>query len=233
MNQTQLTIMPVGACNLSCPNCTQTPWRKDFAEYQMQPDEVREICNRVNELGLHFAWAHITGGEPSLWGFLHEGCRILRESGAFDHVEVWSNCKYTKPLMRVLEDGLVEQVITQSANTNKMGAAALRNKFDGRMNIIPSLGHQVHPDKPLDGVLPAACGCDRVAVFNYRVYPCANFYSNMKRMGMDVEQSGLWAHLSDDWKTAIDGIDRYNMQACRICLANGNVSCQAAMGEVR
>jgi len=233
MNQTQLSIMPVGVCNFDCPNCVQKPWRKDFADYHMLPDEVRHICRRVKELGLHFSWAHITGGEPSLWKFLYEGCQIMRESGAFDHIEVWSNCRAIKPLKRVLDDGLIDQVITQSGNTYTKGAEVLKAQYGGKMNIITSQGHQVCPTTPMDNVLPAACGCDRVEVFNGRVYPCANVYSNMKRMGLDVERSGLWADLDDDWRTAMDSIDRYNMQACRVCLANGNISRQMPVVKAR
>jgi len=233
MNQSQLSIMPVGACNMNCPNCTQTAWRKDFADYQMMLDEVEMICGRIQELGLHFAWAHITGGEPALWENLYEGCRMLRTSGAFDHIEIWSNCKSTKPLMRVLDDGLVEHVITQSANTYKTGARKLKEKYGNRMNIIDPSAHQVHPAKPLDNALPAECGCNRIEIFNYRVYPCANVYSNMKRMGLDVKRSGLWAALEDNWLEVMDSIDRFGMQACRVCLANGKVSRQAATGKAR
>jgi hypothetical protein len=232
MNQFQLSIMPVGACNMSCPNCTQTPWRADFSDYQMKLDEVRTICRRVNELGLHFTWAHITGGEPALWRNLYEGCRILSTSGAFDHVEVWSNCKSIKPLMRVLDDGVVEHVITQEANTYKAGAYELKGKYGDRMVIITPSTHQVHPDHPLDNVLPAECGCDRVEVFGQRVYPCANFYSNMRRVGLDPHDTRWSIPIYDNWAVFMDGVDRYNMPACCVCLANGKVSRQAAVGEV-
>jgi len=233
MNQFQLSIMPVGACNMSCPNCTQTPWRKDFAKYQMSLEEVQTICMRINDLGLHFTWAHITGGEPALWENLYDGCKIFRTSGAFDHIEIWSNCKYIQPLKKVLDDGLVEHVITQSANTYKTGANALKKKYGDRMCIIDPSAHQVHPDKPLDNVLPAECGCDRVEIFNYRVYPCANFYSNMRRMGLDPEEANLSAPLESNWAQFMDNVNRYNMQACRVCLANGKVSRQAKTGKAK
>jgi hypothetical protein len=133
----------------------------------------------------------------------------------------------------VLEEGSVEQVITQEANMCMDGANTLKRVFGDRMNIIPSQGHQVHPDGALDGVLPAECGCDRVAVFKGRVYPCANFYSNMKRIGGDVDGSTLCFGIEEDWKKGIDGVDRYNMQACRGCLANGKVSRQMPVRRVR
>jgi len=233
MNQFQLSLMPVGACNMNCPNCTQKYFRKDFADYQMSLEEVETICRRVKELGLHFAWAHITGGEPALWDNLYEGCKIFRTSGAFDHVEVWSNCKLTKPLMEILDDNLVEHVITQEANTYKTGANALKKKYGDRMSIISPSAHQVHPDKPLDNVLPAECGCNRVEIFNYRVYPCANYYSNMRRMGLDPMEYPLSAPLDSNWAAFMDGIDRFNMQACRVCLANGKVSRQAPVGKAK
>jgi len=199
----------------------------------MSLEEVQTICMRINDLGLHFTWAHITGGEPALWENLYDGCKIFRTSGAFDHIEIWSNCKYIQPLKKVLDDGLVEHVITQSANTYKTGANALKKKYGDRMCIIDPSAHQVHPDKPLDNVLPAECGCDRVEIFNYRVYPCANFYSNMRRMGLDPEEANLSAPLESNWAQFMDNVNRYNMQACRVCLANGKVSRQAKTGKAK
>lgn len=233
MNQFMLSFMPVGVCNLTCPNCTQAPWLEDFGGYQMSPYEVQSICDRVRVLGLRFEWAHITGGEPALWQFLKEGCQIIRESNLFDHTEVWSNCKSPKPLAEVLELGLVDKVVTQSGNHSKAGAKKLKEEFGNQVVILETAGHQVHPDGPLDNAIPALCGCDKTNVFNHRVWPCPNVYSNMVRLGIDVESSGLWAPLESDWKTAMDNIDRFGMEACKVCLANGKVSCRAPMGKTR
>ena len=233
MTWSELSFMPVGLCNLSCPNCTQKEWMEDFPNYHMTPDEVRAICRRVRELGMHFAWAHITGGEPSLWGFLEEGCRIIRESGVFDHIEVRSNCKVTQSLSRVLDAGLVDHVVTQDVNCNKRGAKLLKEKYGKRIAIIEQSEHRVHPDNPLNNVLPAECGCDRVTIFNYRVYPCANMYANLKRMGRDVIASNLSIGIEHNWKLFIEGINRFNMDACKVCLANGKVWKQAQIGKVK
>ncbi|MDD4984341.1 MAG: radical SAM protein [Dehalococcoidales bacterium] len=230
MNQTMLSFMPVTACNMNCPNCTQTPWRRDFPDYQMTPDEVTAICNSVREHGLHFAWAHITGGEAALWEHLAEGLRIIRESGVFDHTEIWSNCKSTKPIVAAVGAGLVDRVVTQSANSYKAGIRAHKRHGDYLVVIDPS-EHRVHPSKPLDNVLPAACGCDRVMVSDYRVWPCANAYSNFRRMGMSVDEARrVSIPLDQDWPAFMDHMNRFNMQACQVCLANGKVWNQSPVG---
>lgn len=232
MKQFQLSFMPVGACNMTCPNCTQTPWRGENQDYQMTPDEVTAICDSVRRQGLRFRWAHITGGEPALWKYLYEGLGIIHESGLFEHTEVWSNCRRTAPVIAAYRDGLLDHVQTQSANGDKRGIAAYR-KAGVKLSVIDPSAHQVHPDHALDGVLPAACGCDRIMVTGGRVWSCANAYSNMRRLGIDPIASGLWAPIESDWAAAMDRIDRYNMQACRVCLANGHVSKQAPVGKVR
>ena len=225
--------MPVGECNMTCPNCVQLPWRKDYNAYQMLPQEVAIICKRIKDQGLHFEWAHITGGEPSTWVYLEEGCKIIKDSGAFDLIEVWSNCRITKPLSKLMDSRVVELIHTQSANMSKDGAALLLKKYGPRMDIIPSAGHQVNPEQPLDDVLPATCGCDRVTVFNYRVYSCANAYSCSRRAGMDMDNPRIWVSVYDDWVKFIDGMDRFNQQYCRMCLANGKVSARMPLGKVR
>lgn len=232
MNTFQFGFMPVGACNMDCPNCTQTPWRKAFSDYQMTPDEVREICRRIKELGLHFTWAHITGGEPALWAFLADGCRIMRESGAFDHIEVWTNCKHTRPIRDVLDSGLVDHIQTQDANASKTGIRTYRNG-GYKLNVITPSEHRVHPDKPVPDSLPAECGCNRLMAFNYYIWPCANYYSNMDRLGLNVVTAGQYFSIYEDWKTKMEAVDRMNMEACRVCLANGKVWRTAAVGSAK
>lgn len=232
MNTTMLSFMPVAACNMNCPNCTQAPWRKDFPTYQMTPDEVEAICRRVAEQGLHFAWAHITGGEAALWQYLKEGCQIIRQSGCFDHTEIWTNCRKTTMIKEVVDTGLVDRLCTQSANADKRGIKSyLNNGYP--LTVIDPSEHRVHPDKPLDNVLPAACGCNRLMVMQGRLWPCANAYSNLRRMGASKDKASIVSiPIEDDWNIIGDS-DRFNMHACRICLANGKVWNQASTGKVR
>lgn len=233
MHTCQMLLLVTGKCNLNCPQCAQGAWRKDHADYHMTPDEIRDLCERIVRQGLHFEWAQIMGGEPALWQYLMEGCTVLRESEAFDHVEVFSNCHKPKPLIEALEAGLIDRVVTQTVNGSRKGIAAIRKRFPGQMVVTDQPVHKVQPDKPLDGVLPSLCGCNFITVFGGRVWPCPGAYHHMKRLGLDVDASPIWTSVFGNWWERINRMDRFNQITCTVCLANGKVWARCADSNKR
>jgi len=223
MHQAQMLFLVTGTCNMNCPHCAQGWWRKDYMDYHMTPDEIRTICRRTRELGLHFAQALIMGGEPALWKHLEEGCRVIRESGLFNRIDIYSNCKDTKPLISLLDKGLADRIAVQVVNMSPNGVCELWKDHAHRVDITQQDVHKIHPDKPIEGALPALCGCDQITVFDGRVYSCPGAYHNTKRMGWDVDNPRLWVNVEDDWRTYFERMDRYGIKACTVCLANGRV----------
>ena len=223
MHQAQMLFLVTGKCNMACPHCAQWWWRKDHIDYHMTPDEIRTICRRVKELGLHFVQALIMGGEPALWKHLEEGCRVIRDSGAFNQIHIYSNCKYPDPVIALLDKGLADRVAVQVINMSPDGILRFWEKHAHQMDITQQATHKIHPDKPVAGALPARCGCDQITVFNGQVWSCPGAYHNTKRMGLDVDKPKLYMSVEEDWYSYFNAMNRYVIPACAGCLANGNV----------
>jgi len=231
MHQAQMLFLVTGACNMACPHCAQGWWRKDYINYHMTPDEIKTICRRTRELGLHFAQALIMGGEPALWKHLEEGCRVIRESGLFDEIHIYTNYKDVDPLINLFDKGLADLAIVQTVNMSIEGVRKLWEKHAVKIRITNQPSHWVHPDKPVEGTLPAACGCDQITVFDGRMYSCPGAYHNTKRMGWDIDNPRLWVNIEDDWYSYFMKMDRYSIAACSVCLANSKMSPSIIVGS--
>ena len=231
MHQAQMLFLVTGQCNMNCPHCAQGWWRKDHMDYHMTPDEIRTICRRTRELGMHFGQAMIMGGEPALWKHLEEGCRVIRESGVFDQIHIYTNYKKVDPLINLFDKGLADLAIVQTVNMSAVGVDKVWGKYASHVSIINQPTHWVHPDKPLDNMIPAGCGCDQITVFDGRVYSCPGAYHNTKRMGWDFDNPRLWVNVEDDWRTYFEGMDRYSIAACTVCLSNSRMSDRIIIGS--
>jgi len=197
----------------------------------MPPAEIETICRRIKELGLHFGQAFIMGGEPALWKHLEDGCRVIRESKAFNRIHIYSNCKKPEPLIALLDRGLADVVETQAVNGNAAGIRKVREKHPTHMNVANQDVHRVHPIKPVEGALPALCGCDQITVFGGKVYSCPGAYHNTVRMGWSLDEPKLWMGVEEDWYTHFSQMDRYNIPACTVCLANGKIWNKTEIGN--
>lgn len=231
MHQAQMLFLVTGQCNMSCPHCAQGWWRKDHMGYHMTPDEIRIICRRTRELGMHFSQAMIMGGEPALWKHLEEGCRVIRESQAFDQIHIYTNYKSVDPLINLFDKGLADLAIVQTVNMSVDGVRKLWDKHADRVRITNQPAHWIHPDKPIEGAIPAGCGCDQITVFDGRVYSCPGAYHNTKRMGWDIDNPRLWVNVEDDWRTYFEQMDRYSIAACSVCLSNTKTAHLTVVGS--
>jgi hypothetical protein len=229
----QMLFLVTGICNMNCPHCAQGWWRKDHREYHMSPDEIRFTCQRIGELGLHFGQAMVMGGEPALWKHLEAGCRVLKESGVFDSVHIYSNCKIPSTIIKMLDKGLADAVVTQTVNMAESGVDKIKEKHADKVSVTQQPEHWIHPEKIIDGVRPAMCGCDQLTVFDWRMYSCPGAYHNTVRLGLDIDNPALWVRLRDDWKTFFEKMDRYSIAACGACLANGRIGKMLAIGSKR
>lgn len=216
----ELTLMVTGACNLSCPHCSQGAWREYYFDYQMTPDEILA----VSLAGHRFNVVHIAGGEPTMWRHFEDGCVAVKDSGLSDRIEVSSNCYDYPRLIAALDGGIIDKVYCQISNASPAGVKQLMRTHPKR--ILIGRHRPVHkplPTKPMKGVLPAECGCDRPAVFDGRVYQCAGVYPHSVRMGYNLHIPKAFADITEDWLPAIKAMDRKRHPACRVCLANRKV----------
>lgn len=224
MHTAQMLFLVTGACNMACPHCAQGWWRKDHLGYHMSPDEINFTCLRIKELGLHFGQAMVMGGEPALWKHLEEGCAVLKASGAFDEIDIYSNCKSPDAIISVLDKGFADKVVTQTVNMSGNGVDTIAEKYPDKVSVTQQSEHWVHPVKVIEGVVPALCGCDQLTVFDWKMWSCPGAYHNTKRLGLDVDNPPLWVALQDDWKTFFTNMNRYSITACGACLANSRIT---------
>ncbi|MDD4984342.1 MAG: radical SAM protein [Dehalococcoidales bacterium] len=223
MHQCQIILMPTGKCNLDCRYCAQKEWRLEHLEYQMTPDEVERFCVSVRQQGLHYAEVHLLGGEPALWEHLDEGCRLLREYGVADRIDIYSNCADVAPLKRVLDKGIADRVVTQTSNMSRKGVDALAKYHPDKILVTRQSVHKIPPDEAIPHSLPSLCGCDRLVVFRDTVWSCPGVYHNSIRLGLAPRQLPVHQPIDSPWFTYFSAISRYTQPACTICLANGRV----------
>ena len=231
MHQAQMLFLVTGKCNMACPHCAQGTWRRAYINYHMTPGEVGMICRRIKESGLHFDQALIMGGEPTLWKYLEDGCRIIRESKVFNEIDIYSNCKNADVLMGVLDKGLADKIKVQTVNMDVEGVHKLHQCHAQYMDVSQQEGHRVHPESPMEGVLPATCGCDQITVFDGKVWSCPGAYHNTIRMGWSVDKPKVWMDVEEDWYGYFNRMDRYSIPACSVCLANGKVWDRTEIGS--
>jgi len=222
MKLKELTLMTTGACNLNCPHCSQGAWRKAYREYQMSMHEIVELIGRAGTLGLlPFGVIHVAGGEPTLWENFLAGCGLLKSSAR--QVVVSSNCIEYQLLAEALRKGLIDRVYCQASNALPLGVKVLRATFPGRINVGRRTVHKPLPLQAMRNVLPARCGCLRVAYFAGRLFQCAGAFPHLTRMSLSLENPRVWCRVDEDWHKFFKGIDPARSEACRVCLANRKV----------
>ena len=218
-----MELMVTGRCNKSCEHCSQATFNRDHRNWDASPALVKKLCERANENGGRYDWIQFSGGEPLLWKHLDEACDIIRGSGAFGRIRVNSNCVAGDTLFRMLDAGKIDVVYADTFNADPEAVARLRADYPGRY-ILDDIPHKPLPTEAHDGVLPAACHCDRPSVMGENVYPCGNFYEHITRLGRNIADYGAYfTTLDDDWISFFRGVDKFNMDICRYCLANGKV----------
>jgi len=230
-----VSFFTTGACNLSCPHCSQAQFREAFSKSEMSLDVVRGV---IADVSAHPAeWqAHLTGGEPTMWSVVVSACELLRESGAFVSIRVYSNCVAPRVLDDLLTAGLIDLVYTDLGNCHRNNVRVLAERWgqkrgvsdpDGKVLVAGQerSGHRILPTGPLAGSLPAVCQCPKVSVLpDGKVYPCGNLFSVSRRYGLEIPAE-MESHVGQDWITAMAEVSeaKLMMDACRHCSANKHV----------
>jgi hypothetical protein len=216
-----IEILVTGACDRKCKHCSQAAYNEDYKKYQTSLELVEKVCRRSMENGARYEWLQFSGGEPLLWDNLEEACRLAKESGAFQKVRVFTNGFQADRLYSALDAGLIDCAYIDTYNGNPKAVKTLKEKWPDRSAFDPTV-HKPLPTKAIDGVLPARCNCDHLCVVENNVYPCGNFYTHIKRLGKDFGDYEFCS-LDDDWVEFYRRVDRFNMDICSYCLANGRV----------
>jgi hypothetical protein len=232
-----LEIMVTGKCDRNCQHCSQAEYNKDYACYQTPLELVDKVCLRALENGAKYEWLQFSGGEPLMWDNLEEACVLAKDSGAFQKVRVFTNGFKSSRLYSALDKGLIDCAYIDTYNGNPKAVKVLGEMYSGKSFLDPTV-HKPLPENPIPDSLPARCNCDHLCVIENNVYPCGNFYNHVTRLGRDFEDY-KFCSLDEDWIEFYRKVDRFNMDICSYCLANGkvwekvNVSMEVNDGIVR
>jgi glycosyltransferase involved in cell wall biosynthesis/tetratricopeptide (TPR) repeat protein len=218
-----IEVMVTGKCNKSCPLCSQATFNKNHVGYQASLGNIKKICQRSLDIGAGYECISFSGGEPLLWDNLEEACKIVRDSGAFKKIRINSNGVNKKRMMSVLDGGLVDTVYANTYNADHKSLKVLVDKYPEKY-IFSNIPHKPLPDVPLAGVLPANCHCNKPSIIGDNVYPCGNFYEHITRLRKNMyDYREHYCSLNDDWIGFFRKVDKFNMDICSYCLANGKV----------
>ena len=216
-----IEILVTGACDRKCKHCSQAAYNEDYKGYQTSLALVDKVCRRALDNGAKYEWLQFSGGEPLMWDSLEEACRMAKESGAFQKARVFTNGFKAERLYKALDEGLIDWAHIDTYNGNPKAVKTLREKYPDK-SFLDGTVHKPLPIETVGGTLPARCNCDHLCVVENNVYPCGNFYTHVKRLGKDFEDY-KFCSLDDDWIEFYRKVDRFDMDICGYCLANGKV----------
>lgn len=239
-NQTKVHVNPeplfrvglfvTGRCNMNCAHCSQKEFRADHGDMELAT--VEKICDAVKSSGCEMVFG-VTGGEPTLWPHLYDAMKLAKASGCFSQSWLYSNGTDCGQIDILITDGLLTRYNTNAANC-RAECHELKKKFPQNVNISTG-GHFPLVKKAQWNAIPAECNCPGVAVIGDRVWPCANFYSIIKRHHFDYEQyKKEWSRsVDEDWISffAENETKKYNSRICMFCEANRKCQREIAPDE--
>ncbi|MFA5759627.1 MAG: radical SAM protein [Clostridia bacterium] len=227
MSKQYFSLFVTGKCNLNCKYCNQKEFRNNFQNYDMSLETIKIFCDKIENLPIEIEVA-LSGGEPTLWKNLTEGCGLIRECKNVI-IKLNTNCIKFEIINELLKNNLIDVVFTDSANYNQLNADLLHYSWGAQVVIHQweNNQHKKPPVLPLEGVLPASCGCDKIGVIDNFVYICPNFYSIINRVGLNNKEFfGKYIYnIKEDWYNKLIEMrkEKYNMEVCKYCLGNNKV----------
>ena len=224
----RVVLFVTGRCNMNCAHCSQKEFKTDHGD--MDIATVEKICTAVKDSGRKMIFS-VTGGEPTLWPYLHKAFEIAKSAGCFTESWLFSNGSDAKQIEKLIADGLLTHYKTNAANC-RPECHELKKKFPKNVQIS-SGGHYPLIKSSIWNSIPAACNCPGVAVQGNRVWACPNFYSIITRHSLDMDQYRRdWSKsIDEDWISffAENENKKFMSRVCMLCAANKK--CQKGISQ--
>jgi organic radical activating enzyme len=218
-----IELMVTGKCSRKCPYCSQAAYNLDYKDYQAPLTLVEKLCKRTLDNGGRYEWLQLSGGEPLLWSNLAVGCRIVKDSGAFKRIRIFTNGDNQERLITLLNSELVDFVYINTTNSNQETCQILKRDYPTK-SYLDYTAHKRLPEVMIADTVPPDCHCNHLCVIENNVYPCGNFYTHIRRLGKNLEEyRKFFCTLDDDWIGFFRTVNRFTMDICQLCLANGRV----------
>lgn len=217
-----MTLFVHLSCNRNCLQCSQRGLMRSDPYYSMSLDDVRQFIDATQKSGYpRYKSVIISGGEPLLWPHLAEGARLIREAGIARLVNVFSN---GMAVGRVTDE-IIRAISTLRLSRYKQNHGpldVLRSKYGPKVQIVDREKHSPIPKRLLDGVLPAVCNCEGLAIYKRQVYACPMVPAVSLELGLPIESDTV-TNLSLGYVERLDGFDRAGHELCRGCIGNMKV----------
>lgn len=174
----------------------------------------------------------ISGGEPLLWDNLEDGVRILAASGLSEKLNIFSNGLNTKAVTPELLGNITTLRLSKYAGNSDILSDLVDRFGTEHINVVDRTKHTPIPAAPLEGVLPAKCGCEGYALCDGVMYACPMVPAVAKEMKWSISDmietyQPLWPH----WAEALAGFGRGNHVLCQACIGNHRVRARMAEQE--
>ena len=217
--KTRLLIWVTSDCNLDCKWCSQKYTRQQFSGYHMSMNEVRLLAISLKERNIYIDTIELTGGEPSLWNNLEEGCFVLKK--VCDKLTLVTNGNNPQ---RVIDLKLPYYMVSKSQATPKQ----LKKHMLNANTLVVNHSHKELPKTAMEDSLPAEC-CVKHDQFGHRqnnllyikgnVYYCCNAFALTEKTGLSKD---IFISFQDDFITYFKDKD-FNQSICSYCICNSRI----------
>lgn len=176
----------------------------------------------------------ISGGEPLLWGNLEEGVKLLKESGLAKRLNIFSNGINGQIVTPELLGNITTLRLSKYAGNADMLSDLVDRFGTGHINVVDRTNHTPIPTVPLEGVLPAKCGCEGYALCDGVMYACPMVPAVAKEIRSQISDfPETYQPLWPCWAESLAEFDRGNHVLCRACIGNHRVRAKQALREKR
>jgi len=175
MKELGLSIKTTSVCQRQCKNCTVKSWMKANPDFHTSFEQIENLIKYSKMSGYHFEYILLSGGEPLCWSNVHEGTRLLYESGICSRLVLLTNglaiTTHTLGILQSIISRVHEFRISRyHDNAENIRLAQeyfgeLKNSYGNNvLNVVDRQEHMIPPDKPVPDSLPAECGCKAYAM---------------------------------------------------------------------
>lgn len=235
VNFKQLTIVTTTECSLNCPLCCNREVAKQSPGYHMRLDELDSLLRYLKDSTVRTVHSklniYLSGGDPTVWNNMEEGIKMLLESNIVASIVVCTNGLKWE---RLLKDDLIDRVIlkvSEYSNVNEQRIQQLSDYMAGRYRTnreyrrrihITKIRHDILPDQPHSGVLPADCCCPRPTYYQGMISPCYNVHHLSLRLGRQQPDAELICKLNEDYYDRFKDFG-FDADICAACWSNQNL----------
>ena len=220
-----ISLKTTSKCDGACKHCVAKPWMQRVSGNETGLNHVETLIEQSIRYGYEWDGIVLTGGEPLLWSHLAEGAKMLRESGVFKRIRMFTNGlaitggSVRKKFERALEhiDNVrISQYFGNEVAIEKMKGIPKVTVTDHRYWNIP-------PTRPA-GTLETDCTCRAFGMFRDKMDICPTARMLAAYHGWNPEDVTSVLLGVGNFMARFEGIDPYAQKACLYCLGNRYVA---------